>query len=90
MEDITLGQIIAVIGVITALWVFTDKVIKAWNNALDSKLKPLNDKYDDMKKDIDMLGDVCYQMLSHMATSNNTGGMQKALDDYNKYNRHNG
>lgn len=90
MEDITLGQIIAVIGVVTALWVFTDKVIKAWNNALDSKLKPLNDKYDDMKKDIDMLGDVCYQMLSHMATSNNTGGMQKALDDYNKYNRHNG
>ena len=89
MEDITLGQIIAVIGVITALWVFTDKVIKAWNNALDSKLKPLNDKYDDMQKDIDMLGDVCYQMLSHMATSNNTGGMQKALDEYNKYNRHN-
>ena len=24
-----------------------------------------------------------------MATDNNTGGMQKALDDYNKYNRHN-
>lgn len=90
MEDITLGQIIAVIGVITALWVFTDKVIKAWNNALDSKLKPLNDKYDEMQKDITMLGDVCYQMLSHMATENNTGGMQKALDDYNKYNRHNG
>lgn len=89
MEDITLGQIIAVIGVITALWVFTDKVIKAWNNALDSKLKPLNDRYDAMQKDIDMLGDVCYQMLSHMATSNNTGGMQKALDEYNKYNRHN-
>lgn len=89
MEDITLGQIIAVIGVITALWVFTDKVIKAWNNALDSRLKPLNDKYDDMQKDIDMLGDVCYQMLSHMATDNNTGGMQKALDEYNKYNRHN-
>lgn len=90
MEDITLGQIIAVIGVITALWVFTDKVIKAWNNALDSKLKPLNDKYEEMQKDITMLGDVCYQMLSHMATENNTGGMQKALDDYNKYNRHNG
>lgn len=90
MEDITLGQIIAVIGVITALWVFTDKVIKAWNNALDSKLKPLNDKYDEMQKDITMLGDVCYQMLSHMATENNTGGMQKALDDYNSYNRHNG
>ena len=89
MEDITLGQIIAVIGVITALWVFTDKVIKAWNNALDSKLKPLNDKYDEMQKDITMLGDVCYQMLSHMATENNTGGMQKALDEYNKYNRHN-
>lgn len=89
MEDITLGQIIAVIGVITALWVFTDKVIKAWNNALDSKLKPLNDRYDAMQKDIDMLGDVCYQMLSHMATDNNTGGMQKALDEYNKYNRHN-
>ena len=90
MEDITLGQIKAVIGVITALWVFTDKVIKAWNNALDSKLKPLNDKYDEMQKDITMLGDVCYQMLSHMATENNTGGMQKALDDYNSYNRHNG
>ena len=89
MENITLGQIIAVIGVITALWVFTDKVIKAWNSALDNKLKPLYDKNESMQKDLDMLGDVCYQMLSHLATDNNTGGMKRALDDYNKYNRHN-
>lgn len=89
MEDITIGQIIAVIGVVTALWVFTDKIIKAWNGALDNKLKPLVDKYEGMQKDIDALGDVCYQMLSHMATNNNTGGMQKALDEYNRYNRHN-
>ena len=89
MEDITVGQILGVIAVITAIWIFADRVIKAWNNALDNKLKPLVEKYDDMQKDIDMLGDVCYQMLSHMATSNNTGGMQKALDEYNKYNRHN-
>lgn len=89
MEDITIGQVLGVIAVITAFWIFTDRVIKAWNNALDSKLKPLTEKYSEMQKDIDMLGDVCYQMLSHMATDNNTGGMQKALDDYNKYNRHN-
>lgn len=89
MEDITIGQIIAVIGVITALWVFTDKVIKAWNGALDNKLKPLVEEQQQLRKDVNMLGDVCYQMLSHMATNNNTGGMKKALDDYNQYNRHN-
>ena len=37
----------------------------------------------------DIQGDMIYQILSHMATKNNTGGMQAALDKYNAYYRRN-
>ena len=50
----------------------------------------------DIKKDVATLkendeknGDMIYQMLDHLATNNNSGGMKKALDDYNKFFRHN-
>lgn len=82
MNDITLGQIVMGIGTVTALWVFADKVLKGIDSMFNKHLEPLT-------KDVEMLKDITYQMLDHMATNNNTGGMKKALDEYNRYNRHN-
>lgn len=48
----------------------------------------------DIKKDVSELksndatnGDMIYQILDHLATKNNTGGMKAALDKYNKHFR---
>lgn len=76
MNDITLGQVGTVIAIITAFWVFTERVIKAYKDMM----KP-------MKDDILMLSNMTYQILDHMATNNNSGGMKKALDDFNAYAR---
>lgn len=89
LEDLTIGEIASTIGVLVVICGFIDYICKKWNQALDTKLKDMIKRQDDMQKDINMLSDVCYQMLDHMATENNTGGMKRALDDYNKYNRHN-
>ena len=59
---------------------------------LDNDKKRL-DKLDGIIERIDestdIQGDMIYAMLSHMATNNNTGGMQKALDKYNAFYRKN-
>jgi gas vesicle protein len=89
MNDITVGQIVVAIGAITALWVFADKILKKIDDIFDRKLKPIKEDITTLKKDITMLSDVSYQMLDHMATNNNTGGMKAVLDKYNEYNRHN-
>ena len=81
MNDITLGQVALALATITAFWTFSQKVTKTIKDTFDEKLNP-------MKKDVEMISDVVYQMLDHMATNNNTGNMKKALDEYNKYNRH--
>lgn len=78
MENITVGQIAGALAIITALWVFADKVVKGFNHALDIKLDPI-------RKDVEMLSSVTYEMLDHMASNNNTGGMKKALDKYVDY-----
>lgn len=48
----------------------------------------------DIKKDVSELksndatnGDMIYQILDHLATKNNSGGMKAALDKYNKHFR---
>lgn len=76
MNEITLGQLGTVIAIITAFWVFAERVIKAYKDMM----KPL-------KEDVLMLSNMTYQMLDHMATNNNTGGMKKALDEFNAYQR---
>lgn len=81
MNDITLGQIALALATITAIWTFYQKVMKTIKETFDEKLDP-------MKKDIGMISDVVYQMLDHMATNNNSGGMKAALNEFNKYNRH--
>jgi hypothetical protein len=76
MNEITIGQVGTFIAIITAFWAFTEKINKTYKNIM----KPLKD-------DILMLSNMTYQMLDHMATNNNTGGMKKALDEFNAYQR---
>ena len=76
MNEISLGQVGTVIAIITAFWVFTERVVKAYKDIM----KPI-------KEDVLMLSNMTYQMLDHMATNNNTGGMKKALDEFNAYQR---
>lgn len=76
MNDITIGQVGTVLAIITAFWVFAERVTKAYKDTM----KPLKD-------DILMLSNMTYQILDHMATNNNTGGMKKALDEFNAYAR---
>lgn len=83
MNDITIGQVAAALAVITAFWTFYQKINKSIKDTFDEKLDPL-------KKDVEMISDVVYQMLDHMATNNNTGAMKQTLNDYNKYSRHKG
>lgn len=89
IEEMTVGEIATTIGVLVVLLGFVDYLVKKWNGAIDGKLKSILEQQSTMNKDIAMLSDVCYQMLDHMATENNTGGMKKALDKYNEYQRHN-
>lgn len=51
------------------------------------RLDELQRTNDELKADLGMIADMTYQMLDHMATNNNTGGMAEALDRYNKYYR---
>ena len=78
MENITIGQIAIAVGVITALWVFCERIINAVDGLLTKRLAPV-------AKDVEMLSGVTYEILDHLATNNNTGGMKKALDKYVEY-----
>jgi hypothetical protein len=65
-----------------------DKVLQMLDN--DKKhLSRLDDAIDKLQESTDIQGDMIYAMLSHMATNNNTGGMQSALDKYNSFYRRN-
>ena len=76
MDNITIGQVAAFLAIITTFWLFTERVIKAYRDMM----KP-------MKEDLLLLSNMTYQILDHMATNNNSGGMKKALDDFNAYQR---
>lgn len=76
MNEITIGQVGTVLAIVTTFWVFFERVKKAYKDMM----KPLRD-------DVLMMSNMIYQMLDHMATNNNTGGMKKALDEFNAYQR---
>ena len=64
------------------------KVLQMLDN--DKKhLAKLDTAIDKLQESTDIQGDMIYAMLSHMATNNNTGGMQNALDKYNSFYRRN-
>lgn len=64
-------------------------------NGLAKDIEEINESLTEIKNSVTVLkqndeknGDMIYQMLDHLSTNNNTGGMKKALDDYNQYYRH--
>ena len=93
MDNITLGQILIVGGSIMGLyalgeWVVKkfDSIMKHYTDKLDKRIDDIEEKmkanHDKVEKDMGMLKDVTYIMLSHMATNNNTNEMRKVLDKY--------
>lgn len=63
-------------------------VLKMLSNDKEHLAK-LDNAIDKLQESTDIQGDMIYAMLSHMATNNNTGGMQSALDKYNSFYRRN-
>lgn len=83
-DIITLAAIIAAVGGIYAV---VSKPFKAMHDVKDS-LEKITETVEDISEDQKMQGDMIYQLLSHAATNNNTGEMQRALNQYNEYYRH--
>lgn len=95
MTEITLGQVQNVLLFIIAFGGAVWTIVKAVKSIIEKALKPLTNKIDNLEDKIGELkendkknGDMIYQMLDHLATNNNSGGMKKALDEYNSYYRH--
>lgn len=63
-------------------------VLKMLSNDKEHLAK-LDTAIDKLQESTDIQGDMIYAMLSHMATNNATGQMQKSLDNYNAYYRKN-
>lgn len=63
MESITLSEIVTIVGIISSLWIFSEKISKSINGALDKKLDPL-------KKDVNLSLRVQAQMLNHIIDGN--------------------
>lgn len=93
MDNITLGQIAVIGGSIMGLyalgeWVVKkfDGIMKHYTDRLDKRIDTIEAtmkaNHDKVEKDMGMLKDVTYIMLSHMATNNNTNEMRKVLDKY--------
>lgn len=53
------------------------------------RLDKLDSAVDKITEHLEFQSDMIYQMLDHMASNNNTGGMKDALDRYNKHFRRN-
>lgn len=83
-DIITLAAILAAVGGIYAV---VSKPFKAMHDVKES-LQKITEKVDNISEDQKMQGDMIYQLLSHAATNNNTGEMQRALNQYNEYFRH--
>lgn len=99
MNNITLEQIenvmLFVVGFGGAAWTILQAVRRIITSALKESLKPMQEQLTVLEDNIKTLeqndkqnGDMIYQMLDHMATDNNSGGMKKALNEYNAYYRH--
>lgn len=93
MDNITLGQIAVIGGSIMGLyalgeWVVKkfDSIMKHYTDRLDKRIDVIEEtmkgNHDKVEKDMGMLKDITYIMLSHMATNNNTNEMKKVLDKY--------
>lgn len=93
MENITLGQLLAFGGLIMGLYAIGEFIVKKFDGILhkytdkldkriDTIEETMKSNHERVEKDMGMLKDVTYIMLSHMATNNNTKEMKKVLDKY--------
>ncbi len=80
--------IIAIIGLCSSLLVAIIPKIIDQKSGLGKDVKDIKEDIGTLKENDRKNGDMIYQMLDHLATNNNTGGMKKALDQYNEYFRH--
>lgn len=65
-----------------------ENVLKMLDND-KQRLNKLEDGLSDIKDHLGFQSDMIYQMLDHMASNNNSGGMKDALDRYNQHFRRN-
>lgn len=89
---ITSQQILALaalIGAITAIWGVASKPFKTMKD-IGERISKMEEKLNKMSRSVEIQGDMVYQLLDHAATQNNTGEMQRALDEYNAVFRHGG
>ena len=89
---ITSQQILALaalLGAITAIWGVASKPFKAIKD-ISEKISKMEEKLNKMSRSVEIQGDMVYQLLDHAATNNNTGEIQRALDQYNAVFRHGG
>ena len=77
----------AIVGALGVLWNVGKKPIEAMKQ-IQADVTKIGEKVDDIQQDQQKQGDMVYQLLKHAATNNNTGEMQRALDEYNEYFRH--
>ncbi|MBQ6125682.1 MAG: hypothetical protein IJI77_01480 [Erysipelotrichaceae bacterium] len=80
-----------IIAIITGVCTLSSTILSKLIDSKSGMRKDVTDIKDDigvLKENDRKNGDMIYQMLDHLATNNNTGGMKKALDDYNSYFRH--
>lgn len=79
--------IIAILGGCVSLIVAIVPKIIDYKVGTAKDIRELKNDVRELKEDNKMNSDMIYQMLDHMATSNNTGQMKRALDQYNQYFR---
>ena len=77
----------AIIGAINVVWNWGKKPFEAMTK-IQRDVEKIGEKVDDIQQDQQKQGDMVYQLLKHAATNNNTGEMERALDEYNEYFRH--
>lgn len=86
MSDTVLVALIS--GVVSLVINFGSKWLDS-KNGVAKDIAEIKESLTDLKRNDTVYGDMVYQMLDHMATSNNTGEMKRALDQYNAFFRKN-
>ena len=89
---ITAQQLIAIAAVISAVGVIWGAASKPFKElkTIAERLDKLDGKVSSISRSVEIQGDMVYQLLDHAATNNNSGEMQRALDQYNATFRHGG
>ena len=79
----------ALIGAVGTIWAVVSKPFKELKS-INDRLDKLDAKMVTISRAVEIQGDMVYQLLDHAATNNNTGEMQRALNQYNATFRHGG